>query len=449
MNPTLMRLLLQEKPAKIYGVSWGKGSGPVLTRTGDSVGMVGAAGVGTALARNDFDSAEIFREIHEVTDTLGNIFMRIPKFYIRKVDIANFKSWEVSKCQYPGFYLPWCFWDFTNQRELPHYDHGKHKATLSGDNKLESKPGGYPLINRHIVDFRTLARNNNTGGLLGYQQLDIHVVDLLQTLFYVEFATLNSQSIMQGYTTGQYSATHVAVATEAGINRIVVANAFADLYQVGQAITVGTSLGGNQIFYGRNITAIDVYDVNNKAISFDGAPVNITAGNILYNTGWKNGFSNAIAASSGSLVSNSDGKYPCVYRGIESPWGDVWQFVDGVNINERQVWVTENAESYASNVFAHPYKQLGYVNHTADGYVSAMGYDVNNLYAAFPTAIAGGASNAFYSDYYYYQATGQRIALVGGGWYNGASAGVSCWSLSPSSGSADVYIGGRLLKKPL
>ena len=448
MNPTLMRLLLQEKPAKIYGVSWGKGSGPVLTRTGDSVGMVGAAGVGTALARNDFDSAEIFREIHEVTDTLGNIFMRIPKFYIRKVDIANFKSWEVSKCQYPGFYLPWCFWDFTNQRELPHYDHGKHKATLSGDNKLESKPGGYPLINRHIVDFRTLARNNNTGGLLGYQQLDIHVVDLLQTLFYVEFATLNSQSIMQGYTTGQYSATHVAVATEAGINRIVVANAFADLYQVGQAITVGTSLGGNQIFYGRNITAIDVYDVNNKAISFDGAPVNITAGNILYNTGWKNGFSNAIAASSGSLVSNSDGKYPCVYRGIESPWGDVWQFVDGVNINERQVWVTENAESYASNVFAHPYKQLGYVNHTADGYVSAMGYDVNNPYAAFPTAIAGGASNAFYSDYYY-QTTGQRIARVGGYWSAGAAAGVSFWDLGGSSAAAGVAVGGRLVKKAL
>ena len=448
MNPTLMRLLLQEKPAKIYGVSWGKGSGPVLTRTGDSVGMVGAAGVGTALARNDFDSAEIFREIHEVTDTLGNIFMRIPKFYIRKVDIANFKSWEVSKCQYPGFYLPWCFWDFTNQRELPHYDHGKHKATLSGDNKLESKPGGYPLINRHIVDFRTLARNNNTGGLLGYQQLDIHVVDLLQTLFYVEFATLNSQSIMQGYTTGQYSATHVAVATEAGINRIVVANAFADLYQVGQAITVGTSLGGNQIFYGRNITAIDVYDVNNKAISFDGAPVNITAGNILYNTGWKNGFSNAIAASSGSLVSNSDGKYPCVYRGIESPWGDVWQFVDGVNINERQVWVTENAESYASNVFAHPYKQLGYVNHTADGYVSAMGYDANYPYAALPTAIAGGAANTFYSDCYY-QTTGQRIARVGGSWAYGAGAGVSYWGLARSSGAASVSLGGRLVKKAL
>jgi len=80
------------------------------------------------------------------------------------------------------------------------------------------------------------------------------------------------------------------------------------------------------------------------------------------NTSWKNGFSANIAASSGSLVSNSDGKYPCVYRGIESPYGDIWQFVDGVNITERQAWVCADADDYASNLFASPYEELGYVN---------------------------------------------------------------------------------------
>ena len=432
----------------VYGVSWNKSSNPVLTRTDAAIGMVANAGVGSGTVVNDFDNISLFGEMSDVTDTLGNVFVRAPKFYIRKTDDIGVKTWQVCRSRRPGFYLPWCCWDFTNNRELPHIDIGKHKATLDGSNRLESKPNLYPLISRHIVDFRTLARNNNTGGLLGYQQLDIHVVDLLQTLFYIEFATLDSQSIMQGFTTGQYTATHVATVTENNVNRIIVANAHADLYRVGQAISVGTSLGGNQVFYGRTITSIDVYDASNKAISFDGAPVNITAGNILYNTGWKNGFSANIAASSGSLVSNSDGKYPCVYRGIESPWGGTWQLADGVNINERQAWVTENAENYASNVFAHPYKQLGYVNHATDGYVSAMGYDANYPYAALPTAIAGGAANTFYSDYYY-QTTGQRIALVGGGWYFGANAGVSCWNLYISSGFAGVTLGGRLVKKAL
>ena len=435
------------KVHKIYGVSWNKTSNPVLTRTDASVGFIANAGVDLGVVVNDFDNTPLFGDIHEVTDTLGNVFVRIPKFYIKKTDGVGYKTWQVSKTMYDGFYRPWCFWDFANSRELPYVDIGKYKGTLGAGNKLESKPDLYPLINTHIVNMRTYAQNNNAGGLLGYQQLDIHVYDILQTLFYVEFATLDSQSIMQGFSTGQYTATHLATVAENDTNRIIVANARADLYRVGQAISVGTSQGGNQIFYGRTITAIDVYDASNKALTFDGASVNIAVGNILYNTGWENGFSAGIAASSGSIVSNSDGKYPCMYRGIESPWGDVWQFVDGVNINDRRAWVCANAASYASNVFAAPYEQLGYVNHNANNYVQAMGWDTNHPYAAFPTAVSAIGDSA-YKDYYY-QDTGQRIARVGGTWRAGAEAGGSYWDLRTASSVTGVDVGGRLLKKPL
>lgn len=427
----------------VYGVSWNKGSGPAFTRTDKAVGLVANVGVDAQVVQNDFDTLPIFGEMREVTDDLGNVFIRIPKFYIRKTDGVGFKTWQVCRTKRPGFYLPWCFWDFTNARELPYIDVGKYKATLGAGNKLESKAGNYPLINKNIVDFRTYARANGQG----YQQLDVHVIDVLRTLFFVEFATLNLQAIMQGYSTGQYTATHLATVAENNTNRIIVANAHADLYRVGQAISVGTSQGGNQIFYGRAITAITVYDASNKAISFDGAPVNIAAGNMLYNTGWKNGFSANISASSGSIISNSDGKYPCVYRGIESPWGDIWQFVDGVNINEYQAWVAKNAVDYTSNVFANPYEQLAYVNASADGYVTAMGFDAALPFAAFPVAL-GGASTTYYADYYY-RNTGQRIARVGGGWGDGSGAGPSCWALDGSSSGAHVAVGGRLLKKPL
>ena len=445
MNPTVRQLLFTKRKHKIYGVLWDKGSSPAMVRTDASIGMTAAAGVGTGLVRNDFDSAEIFREIHDVTDTYGNVFRRIPKIYIRKTDGTGFKTWQISKTQYPGFYLPWCFWNFATSQELPHVDVGKNKATKDASNRLESKPNLYPLVSDTIVNFRTFARNNNAGGLLGYQQLDIHVVDLLQTLFYIEFATLNSQAIMQGYSTGQYLATHTATVAETAVNRIIVVNAHADLYRVGQAISVGTFLGDNQIFYGRNITAIDVYDASNKAITFDGAVVDIAVGNVLYNTSWKNGFSANIAASSGSIVSNSDGKYPCVYRGIESPWGDIFQFVDGVNINELQAWVTPNAADYASNVFASPYVQLGYVNHSADGYTTAMGHDANYPYAAFPTA-GGGSDTTFYSDWYY-QAAGQRVARFGGSWLGSVFSGLSYWILFITSSTPNVDAGGRLVRK--
>jgi len=431
----------------IYGVTWDKGSSPKLTRTDAAVGMIANPGLDMTVPKNDFDFAQIYRDIKEVQDELGNTFVRIPKFYIKKTDAPGLKTWQISRKKYPGFYLPWCFWDFAKNRELPHIDVGKYKATLSADNKLESKPNLYPLISKNIVDFRTYAKNNNVNGLLGYQQLDIHVVDVLQTLFYVEFATLDSQSIMYGFATGQYSESHVATAAEAGTNRIIVANSTADQFRVGQTISLGTSRGGNQIAYGRTITAINVVDAGNKAIVFDGDPVTIAVGNYVYNTGRRNGFSSGIASTSGSEINNTDGKYPCIYRGIESPWGDIWQFVDGVNITENQAWVAKNAEDYASNVFAFPYEQLGYVNSNANGYPKEMGFDPNNPFAEFPKTV-GGSSSTYYSDYYH-QSTGQRIALFGGSWGSGSSVGLSRWSLDNSSSATDVTFGGRLLKKPL
>ncbi len=451
----LLKQHMDEKFAKIdaalglpiYGVAWDKSSSPLLTRTNASAGMAANAGVDNQIVQNDFDYAPIFGEMHDVVDSYGNVFTRIPKFYIRKTDGPGYKTWQVSKTRYPGFYLPWCFWDFANGVELPYIDIGKYKASLGEGSKLESKPGLHPIVSTHIVNMRIYARNNNVDGLAGYQQLDIHVYDMLQTLFYIEYATLNSQAIMQGFTTGRYSADDVATVAEASVNRIIVSNATAALYRVGQSIGIGTANSNNSVSgTPRLITAITSYDDNNTAVEFDGDPIDIAIGNILANRGWISGFSSGIAASSGSVVAN-DGKYPCMYRGIESPWGDIWQFVDGVNINNRQAWVTQNAADYASNVFASPYEQLGYVNADAHGYPVAMGFDPARPYAEFPVTVGGG-STTYYSDYYY-QAAGQLIARVGGGWDAGAIAGVSVWPLTHSSSFAYVLLGGRLLKKSL
>ena len=97
---------------RIYGVSWDKGESSVLTRTNAATGAVANAGVDGQPVQNDFDSASIWGEMRDVLDERGNVFVRIPKFYIRKTDTANSKTWQVSRYPHKGFYLPWCFWDF-------------------------------------------------------------------------------------------------------------------------------------------------------------------------------------------------------------------------------------------------------------------------------------------------------------------------------------------------
>lgn len=428
--------------AAIYGVSWDGSSTPTLTRTDDSVGWTCQAGVDAGVVTNDADSAEIFGEITEVTDALGNVFVRIPKCYIRETATGAARTWQITKGAQGDGYLPACFWDFTHEVELDYVDVGKYPAGLDGSNRLTSKAGEYPLINKNIVEMRGYAQANGTA----YQLLDIHTYHLLWVLFTIEFATLHSQDVMAGFTTGQYIATHVATVAEAGANRIVIASAQADAYAIGQSIGIGTTQGGNQIAYGREITDITVVDASNKALVFDGAPVDIALGNYVYNVGWRNGFSGWIEASSGSLVSNSSGKYPMVYRGIENLYGNVWQWIDGVNVDEGQAWICRDARDYISGWFASPYEQLSYVNGDTNGYVLAMGYDPLRPFAQFPVTVDAGISNSAFKDYYY-RNTGQRSAFVGGSWHNGSNAGLSIWNLAYGPSDAYVSIGARLVRK--
>lgn len=434
--------------APIFGWYWDKKASPELIRTHDAQGMVANIGIDGQYVRNDFDSAPIFGQMGEVVDNYGNHFIRIPRFYIRKTDGPDFKTLAVTTRPLPGFYLPWCFWDFERQKPLPYLDFGRFKGSLSEDaQRLESKPGTHPLVNRSIVQFRNLARANNTGGLRGYQQLGIHAVDVLRTLIFIEYVTLDMQSVMVGFTEGQFSSSHTAVLSESQTNRIVLTNANARGYRRGQSIGIGSSHTSNSVSGGpRLITEISEYDEEHTAIYFDGDPIDITEGDVVANRGWINGFSEHIAASSGTIVAN-DGKYPCVYRGIESPYGDIWQWVDGVNITDHQAWVCLDAEQYASNVFAAPYEKLAYANHNGNGYVKTMGFDPRFPYVEFPVEV-GGSASTHYSDYYY-QNTGSRVAHFGGSWTLGRYAGPSAWDLAYSSGPAYVSFGGRLLKKPL
>ena len=425
----------------VYGVSWDKTDTP-LTRINGSVGFTAEAGVDAGAATNDFDTAAIYSEFDTFTDDDSNEFIKIPAFYIRKTDTASKKTWQISKARMPGSYKPWCFYNFTTGTYNDFIYVGKYPAgtTLTGGTKLNSLPNEYPLINKNIVEFRTYAEANGTG----YQQLDIHVYDMLQVLFTVEFAKLDSQAIMTGWTAGNYAATEVLTADTSAANTIVVANTIGAKFAVGQPVGLGTAAGNTSVFYGRNITLIqvDTPGAGSTTITVDGAAFNASTGNVLWNCGWKSGFSSGISASSGSLAHNTNGKNPFMYRGIENLYGNVWQFVDGLNINARQAWFCKDADDYASNVFASPYEQIGYVNKDASGYVKYMGFDAANPMIELPVDVSAN----FYKDYYY-QSTAQYIAVVGGRWGLGGFAGLWYWYLLYSSANTYVFIGGRLCKK--
>lgn len=133
-----------------------------------------------------------------------------------------------------------------------------------------------------------------------------------------------------------------------------------------------------------------------------------------------------------------------IYRGIEDIFGNLWQFVDGINIRDYKAYICYDSNKYAVDTFSGSYKALGYTNASVNGYASKLGYDSANPLISLTTEAVGDSSTNM-SDYYY-QNSGDRIALVGGCFDIDSCCGLVSVCGLDSPAYAGSSRGARLLK---
>ena len=239
----------------------------------------------------------------------------------------------------------------------------------SRSNVLASKAGSSPKVDINLPEARTYARNIGTGWGL----IDIaYRSDILFYLFTIEFATLDSQSIMMG-------------------------------------------------------------SANNN-----------------YDNALSTGLTNNIVASSGSVTSNTAGETSFIYRGEENIWGNVYEWVDGCNIQNGAIYVCTNPEDYASDVFTDPYVKVGYNfigPFGTNGYVSKMGHDSNYPYCNLPYE-RDASTSTYYCDYCSLN-SGNVVLCVGGYCSFSSNNGLCCWYAYFSFYYSTSYVGCRLSYKPV
>jgi len=149
------------------------------------------------------------------------------------------------------------------------------------------------------------------------------------------------------------------------------------------------------------------------------------------------GKSNADGNGTNSVAGNTNAAY-MTYRGIENFFGNIWKWVDGININENVPYVSNTDTNFADNT-ATNYTDLGITLPNENGYSVTL----EQQSRGFLPASIGGSSSTYLTDYYY-QSTGWRVGALGGYAGSGASAGVAAWRLYHSSGYDNAAIGGRL-----
>ena len=147
--------------------------------------------------------------------------------------------------------------------------------------------------------------------------------------------------------------------------------------------------------------------------------------------------------------SGTDGKTGVVYRGIENLWGNVWQWVDGINMNGATPYICLDPSKYADDTSAN-YTQLSYnIGSTSysQSYISRIGLDENNPFAIMPTQ-ASGSETTYYCDAIW-SSTGWRVCVRGGLWAFGGLCGLFAVGVTYDSSAAYSGIGARLLYRPI
>lgn len=302
----------------------------------------------------------------------GQVMVEIPRIYYFQnylpSDTGNPDYYKI-RCgvalyPYAGFTLHPAFIDNGQEKEFL-YVGAFEGYTLSG--KGSSLPDYVSTVNKTRVAFRAEASARG----IDWSQVTMYQHWLLQMLFYIEYADLNSQYRIPD-TTIPYN------------NRIKTGRSLAN--------------GNNSVSMRIN----SVLDANLTTANFETDIVGMS------------------------------------YRGIENFYGNIWKFVDGINLFDRRLYLCNDRISLADDTM---------MNYTDTGCylpVSDSSY-YNRLFpisGGFVPRKTGGASSQNYADGVWTN-TGWTIGLLGGTSTHVSLSGVGCLRLNYGSAYAWAYIGAR------
>lgn len=129
--------------------------------------------------------------------------------------------------------------------------------------------------------------------------------------------------------------------------------------------------------------------------------------------------------------SGTEGMVDVVYRGIEGIWGNVSEFLDGLNFKHdtNSYYVCTDPSKYADDTYVG-YTQVSFASPASDGYISKEGMDNALPWAMLPSEATGGFETTFYSDYFNRYAASGVAERAGRG---GSQAGIwylKCYKFS-------------------
>lgn len=179
---------------------------------------------------------------------------------------------------------------------------------------------------------------------------------------------------------------------------------------------------------------------------------NFNNANPLIPCGYTNEFGNGSGEKAYVVKNASGGTHATLmanrYRGIENPFGHIWKYTDGANIQVTTgdaglsiLWTTDDPSNFSDTSYTG-YDKKGNICRT-NGYAKKMLLGEDGDIVATEV---GGSSSTYWCDYYYTYTSANRmqVVLVGGPADNGSSAGLARVGTNLAPSGAARNLGSRL-----
>lgn len=174
--------------------------------------------------------------------------------------------------------------------------------------------------------------------------------------------------------------------------------------------------------------------------------------NPLIPCGYTNEFGNGSGEKAYVVKNASGGTHATLmanrYRGIENPFGHIWKYTDGANIQVTTgdaglsvLWTTDDPSNFSDTSYTG-YDKKGNICRT-NGYAKKMLLGEDGDIVATEV---GGSSSTYWCCYYYAYTSDNRmqVVLVGGNADYGSIAGLACVNANLTPSAAARYFGSRL-----
>ena len=174
--------------------------------------------------------------------------------------------------------------------------------------------------------------------------------------------------------------------------------------------------------------------------------------NPLIPCGYTNEFGNGSGEKAYVVKNASGGTHATLmanrYRGIENPFGHIWKYTDGANIQVTTgdaglsiLWTTDDPSNFSDTSYTG-YDKKGNICRT-NGYAKKMLLGEDGDIVATEV---GGSSSTYWCDYYYTNTSANRmqVVLVGGSADDGSNAGLANVDTGNAPSGASRHVGSRL-----